>query len=297
MNAERLKNVLELLTKFFVALAGTFYISGYVITAILLNQYGVPATRLADIQYFVAGMIPGILIWVTAFVAILAWSFHPYIENEDSRFSSTPRWTIANVIFYSLFGIMIITSLLFPVVTGIEWEDTNLGRALLIGLGELGLWIFIVVIKNWRSVMEELEEFLRVMKKDIFAQTIGFLSMRIIFPILFAGLAIIYARSLIWEFYLSIPPAYGGGKSLQVVLIVDENDVPEELLSYETSSGSDSKSRTVPLNLIFRASSEYVVTTIDTDNQTPGENETKQAWMIDAGAVYSLTTFKNESEK
>jgi len=79
--------------------------------------------------------------------------------------------------------------------------------------------------------------------------------------------------------YAAIPQSYGGGKPLRVQLYVDRAKVPAELLDITSSGAPPSAGYTVPLNLIFQTSTEYIVRQAEDD---------KRAWVLKANTVYAV---------
>jgi hypothetical protein len=82
------------------------------------------------------------------------------------------------------------------------------------------------------------------------------------------------------DFYEELPQAYGGGKPLTVRLYVDGEQVQAELLEVNADPDQNAPVRTVPLNLVFGTSQEYVV--------VPIADEDERAWALNAGAVYAV---------
>src|SRR5262245_23752575 len=82
--------------KIFALFIGTIYITGYVVTTTRLAQYDVPAIRLLDAQYFVAGAVPGLLVWLTILVAASAFIF------DSDRPLTWVGWTILTLFIAGL---------------------------------------------------------------------------------------------------------------------------------------------------------------------------------------------------
>ncbi len=80
--------------------------------------------------------------------------------------------------------------------------------------------------------------------------------------------------------YEQIPQAYGGGKLQPVQLYVDSQKVPFELLDANISLAQGLPARTIPLNLIYQTSMEYIVIPINQSDH--------RAWQLKADAVYAV---------
>jgi hypothetical protein len=270
----------ERLAKPFAALIGTFYISGYIITAIRLDQYGVPTSKLVDVQYFVAGIVPGILLWITVFVVFSACRFVAYTVRDNGKFRATANWTRMRWLFVAVTTIWVLPMLFFDEAS-LEWYEYA-NRWLIVVLGELSLWIIIIELRNWRHVWQGIKPFGEnlIERLSSVLLSIVVVIVIIIYPVVFTLSTPFYAGPLTWDLYMSIPQAYGGGKPLEVILVVDREKVPDELLDTESGTDITSPSRTIPLDLIFRTSTEYIV--------IPGEGKQQQGWMIHSSVVYTL---------
>lgn len=293
----------EKLVKPIAIFTGTFYVIGYVITAYRLDQYGVPTSKFIDAQYFVAGIMPGLFLWLTILIIVIAYRYVAYtkVTKADGRIRPKARttWNIARVIF----AVVVLTWVLLGTVLEDRyyelWESTYpIGGICVIVFGELSLWIFVVVLRNWRDCWREIipvENKPTVTKWEKFNRFINslqtgffFVILPATFTMLFIILMFIFIVPLSWEAYMSIPQAYGGGKPLTVVLYVDDSKVPTELLDTDPKSDMSLLPCTIPLHLVYRTSTEYIVAPIIEDGE-------QQGWVIEASAVYALVAEINQS--
>lgn len=78
--------------------------------------------------------------------------------------------------------------------------------------------------------------------------------------LMFAFLLLIYIPLEGPAVYEQIPQAYGGVKPLTVQLYVDSQKVPAELLDQtNVTVVQGSPAQTIPLSIIFKTSTEYIV--------------------------------------
>ena len=100
------------------------------------------------------------------------------------------------------------------------------------------------------------------------------------FLLYFAFLLVLLAFGSGPDFFEELPQAYGGGKPLTVRLYVDSGKVPGELLDVGADADQDALAWTIPLDLIFGTSEEYVVDPMGDDKQ--------RAWVLKADVVYAV---------
>lgn len=252
-----LLNVTERGAKLFAVFLGTVYVIGYAVTTNRLAHYGVPAIRLLDAQYFVAGLIPGLLVWLTIAVAVSALFV-----------GTSKRWKRS--------GLAIL--LLYIATVGVELtlarKETFWLRivhiVLKFVLGELSLWFLVVGLKT-RTFFN-----LRVFNRFA-AVYAAFLF--IVMPLGLVWIALGSIPQVSSSVYGALPQAYGGGKPLQIELLVDPTKVPNELLAVPLPLPSPDHQlrRTIPLSLVLKTSAEYVVRScVETGQQT---------WVLKADVV------------
>lgn len=264
----------------------TIYFFGYIVTAFRLAQYGVSTTALIEAQYFAAGMVPGLLVWLTFYILVSAFYYDPH--KKDGKLTSL--WFWANLLFIILVLILLMSKLVFRAQFDEMWSDLfPEGLPFILFLGELGLWILIIDIrkrKNFSTNSKRIsqENFLSkiesilILKKILFPILLFFRKINLIFftIVLIAFIFLIPSIGLL--FYEELPQAYGGGKTQTVQLYVDSQKVPIELLDTNNTIVQASIACTVPLNLIFQTSTEYVVTI---------EDNNRSAWVLNADVVYA----------
>lgn len=135
--------------KAIAVLTATSYVIGYIVTAVRLAQGGVPTTRLIDAQYFAAGFLPGLLVWVTMFVVASACHYEP--RQEDGSLKSL--WNYAIWFLVLLF----LTAIIIEVLNGLareRWSDS--AQSLLsisdnlikLVLGQLALWYLVAGLRS-----------------------------------------------------------------------------------------------------------------------------------------------------
>jgi hypothetical protein len=273
---ETVLNLAERTAKVLSVFIGSIYVIGYIVTATRLAQYGTPATTLLDAQYFAAGLLPGLLVWLTILVLVSAFLY----DSHKLGRGSTPALKWVPFLIVTLFVATLVMELLIIPVSE-SWTD--LGRSavnILSGLarlvlGELAIWYGIV---GWRTgLLSELIKFLKSHGQETGSVYIG-----IIWLVGFAAIGLSQIVSFGWEAYNGLPQAYGGGKPLQVQLYVDSDKVPDELLVSLPTADQSSSARTVPLSLILQTSTEYIVDPLEDDGQ--------QAWVLKSDAVHAVGT-------
>jgi hypothetical protein len=254
-----LVNFLDLIehgAKIFALFIGTIYITGYIVTTTRLAQYDVPAIRLLDAQYFVAGAVPGLLVWLTIVVAASAFL------GSDKQLI----W-VAVTIF-----VLFLAAMVMEVVKG-HSSNTILNAAyvaLKIVLGQLALWFLIVGVRT--RYLFRMRDYLKATRDDA-----GGLLISVVVSVVLVIIALKTIPQVGWSAYNRLPQAYGGGKPLQIELIVDGNKAPCELLVITDCKNRQPVERTVPLNLILKTSAEYVVI-------SPADQK-RRAWVLKADVV------------
>lgn len=319
-------SIIEQGAKPFAVFIATIYIIGYIVISFHLAQYGVPIKSLIDAQYFAAGLLPGLLLWFTICVTILAWNFNP--RRTDKSHTPKLKWLLANV----LVGISIVVLIKFPEI--LSSKLFTVGLLFIFPLGELSLWILIVIFRkgfrywlaefsywlaiSWHPIrmlregykkisigtlQKEIESLARIAKLTAYQKVISLLNaieylgkiylktyvlifllvilfFYFVFLIYFSFFALIlvpFSGPLVYE---QIPQAYGGGKLQPVQLYVDSQKIPSELLDANVSLAQGLPARTIPLNLIYQSSTEYIVIPI-------GQSD-HRAWQLKADAVYAV---------
>jgi len=279
-SAEIVQGLLERTAKAIAGLGAVVYIIGYAITAARLAEYGVSTTELLDAQYFVAGLVPGLLIWITVFVVISASRFEP--RNDEDANTVNRKWIWINVLTGIPVIVLLILSLISPDWFERAWSQLYPAPvAVVLFLGEISLWILVVGLKK--------RGFARLLNLPLFAKS---LTSRLIFliacGIYVLSLFVVSVLTLIYiplggpEVHGQIPQAYGGGQSLIVQLYVERQDLPSELFDRDPEGATQSGSPvyTAPVRLIFRTSSEYIVDRIG--------DCVRRAWVIKASAVFAM---------
>lgn len=259
----------ERIAKIFAAFVVTIYVIGYIVTTTRLAQYDVPAIRLLDAQYFVAGLLPGLLVWVTISVLVSAFLY------PSNRGDSTLLMVLITV------GVLFLTGIVIELVVmrfSVNWSA--LSRALLNAsyialkfvLGELALWLLIVGFRT--KYFFRLRKEYKDRGEDTFPVWIS-----IVMVIVLAAIALSLIPRVGWTAYNGLPQAYGGGKLLRIELYVDSIKTPGELLVAQAGTSHGQPARTIPLNLILKTSGEYVVGSVADNSQ--------RAWVLKGDAVYA----------
>jgi len=242
--------------KIFALFIGTIYITGYVVTTTRLAQYDVPAIRLLDAQYFVAGAVPGLLVWLTILVAASAFIF------DSDRPLTWVGWTILTLFIAGLV---------------MEWVKGHSSNTIINAvyitlkfvLGQLALWFLIVGVRTRYFV--RMHNYLKLTRDS------GGLLIAVAMSIVLVAIALKTIPQVGWSAYNLLPQAYGGGKPLQIELIVDGNKAPCELLVVADCKNQQPVERTVPLNLILKTSAEYVV--------IKSTDQKQRTWVLKADVV------------
>jgi hypothetical protein len=257
---EAVRAFFEKYLKILPVFAGSFYIIGYIVTAIRLSQYNLPTIELLDAQYFFAGVLVGGVMWLTFFVVVSAHSYKNEEEDENTR---SFRKKITAVIALFVIVLLIIDFLpIFP-----NNIDLILSALIFLGL-EFGLFAAIIEYRDNTGKTE---------RRSYWSN-----AWNLIFLLLLIVIGIDIAQSL----YRNVPQVYGGGKPLSVRLYVDAKKVPGELIASNQTTESETPALTIPLHLVFRTSDEYIVDPIE-DNQ-------ERAWIITASAVYASVELPHE---
>lgn len=292
--------LLELIERWkgLAALGGSIYVIGFIVTARRLAQYDVPIATLINAQYFTAGLVPGFLLLLTLYVIISALKF----DHEKKPL----QWILTNFLAAITIAIFLILFYL-----GGDWfRETLAGPGswinlvFIIPLGELCLWISIVILRRKGAFSEILNLPLKRMQKYydqltsnpepslknvallLIASFLGLFWVIIIiwlvgYLLFLALMLLIYIPLESPAVYDQIPQAYGGGKPLTVQLYVDSQQVPAELLDQtNVTVVQGSPAQTVPMNIIFKTSTEYIV--------DPIGDSSRRAWVLKADAVYAL---------
>ncbi len=259
-------------------LSATIYIIGYLVTSYHLSKYGVPIKNLIDAQYFAAGLLPGILFWVTMAVIFSSWMFNPRIIDQNNK--AKPIWISANI----LAVILIVILKLMPPQKWIELFP--MGLLFIFLLGELSIWIFIVfipreLIKWWEFEASDIK--IKTSKcKGFFVLFFKCFALiiYIIVLLVIAVYTLVYIQFSGPIFYEQLPQAYGGGKLQPVQLYVDSQKIPSELLDANVSLVQGLPARTIPMYLIYQTSTEYIVRPINGIDQ--------RVWTLKPDAVYAI---------
>lgn len=258
------------------ALSATIYVIGYIVTSFHLAQYGVPIKSFIDAQYFAAGLLPGLLLWFTAYVVISAWNFNP--RRTDQRNTVKGDWWFANILAL----ILIVILMVMPSQTWVKFYP--IGWLISILSGELSIAILIVLFKG--EIIKWIEWIapsdIGMKKSNRYKKFFAVIPMGI-YIALMLSLAIF---TFIWIpfsgpiTYEQLPQSYGGGKLQQVQLYVDSQKVPSELLDANVSLAHGLPSRTIPLYLIYQTSTEYIVKPINLSEQ--------RVWALKSDVVYAV---------
>jgi hypothetical protein len=253
---------------------GTIYVIGFLVTGARLAAYGVASVELVNTQYLVAGLMPGLFLWITVLVVVSASRYEP--RTEDGGWKT--RWIWANVLFSMAVGILLV----LPAILGERFDAAWDGLypeavPLVLLLGELALWILIVgfrqrQLRRWLLPSREMERNLGTIARWAYG---GYL-------VLSALLLIVFAPGSALDFYEELPQAYGGGKLLTVRLYVDGENVPTELLEPGHDPDQDALAWTIPLNLVFKTSEEFILVPLGDDEP--------QTWILKASEVHTIAS-------
>ena len=259
---------------------GWVYFSGYILTAIRLAYYHVPATRLLEAQYLAAGAIIGPLVAITAIVFIQAISYEPP-RLARRRW---PSWVRANVAFWAL-CLLGLAGFYFPM----QLDNPPIIVLLLallwmLLLAELGLWVLVVAVRKRLYVVEY---FYRAPLKRVDATTRRVFRWAtrttvVVVQLLFVTLPLLILFIVGVLSFEAIPQAYGGGRPISVQLFGAPSTIPAELLDMNDLSPAPGPSQTVPLLLVFRSSADFIVALPDDPNH--------RAWVVSDDLVYASVT-------
>lgn len=273
-------SIIEQGAKLLAVFSATIYVFGYIVTSSHLAQYDIPIKSFIDAQYFAAGLVPGLLFWLTAFVAFLAWNFNPRIN--DNRSPVKRRWYLANV----LAVISIVILFVMPSQIWVKYYPT--GLLFIILFGELSIGILIVLLKGetrkwkeWFTALDTRKNFVSKLPVDgrwFIWYVVVFFYFVILFTVAIYTLILVpFSGPIVYE---QLPQAYGGGKLQPVQLYVDSQKVPSELLDANVSMAHGLPARTIPLYLIYQTSTEYVVKPINLSEQ--------RVWALKPDVVYAV---------
>ena len=266
------RGFVENFAKGLVIYTGSVYLIGFLITAARLARYSVASINLIDAQYIAAGIMPGLFLWITVLVVVSASHYHP--QKEDNGYA--PGWIWANVLFSVPVGAIVVLSWSLGERFAAIWSGLYpKGVPLILLLGELALWILIVGLRK-RLLFGGIRPSKDTYEKIRLVLRLGYG----VFLLSFALLLILLAPGSALDFYEELPQAYGGGKPLTVRLYVDRGKVPGELLDISADANQGALAWTIPLDLVFGTSEEYVVDPMGDDEQ--------RAWVLKANAVYAV---------
>jgi hypothetical protein len=252
---------------------GTIYVIGFLVTAARLARYGVTSTELLNSQYIAAGLLPGLLLWITILVLVSASRYEPRKTGNGWKAS----WRRANVAFVMPIWAVYLLSLIFGERFGEIWEGLYPEAVpLILLLGELGLWILIVGLKRRVFLGKSLRRGLGI-DFSVVAQSIYVLLLLCSVLLLIAA-----ATELALKLHKQLPQAYGGGKLLTVRLYVDGENVPVELLEPGHDPDQDALAWTIPLNLVFKTSEEFILVPLGIDES--------QTWILKASEVHTIAS-------
>lgn len=262
----------ELMSKLIPLIAGTVYLAGYVVTARRLAEYGVTVTQLLNAQYFAAGMAPGLMIWLTVAVAYSAVT-----SNQDTN---KRRLNFAALLILGL----IVGTILFIAINWLVgrvwgvwiqerwWFNSYVSGPALALLGLSTLWYIIAGFKTGL--------FIQMIRNR--RQSEGFLGFLQGFGIMafIGGSALVFTFLAAIRMYDSIPQAYGGGKPLNVVLYIERDKTPRDLIAVSTENNDKPVVRTITLRLVSQTADNLIVA---------AANESRTVWTLNAQTVHAIT--------
>ena len=254
------------------------YIIGYAVTAQRLAQYGVSTTELLDAQYFVAGIVPGLMIWITVFVVISALRFKLVSDNASQ--SIIHKWIWINFLVGIPIFLLIISGFISADWFETAWLSIYPAQVpIILLLGEISLWILIIGLKNGgfaKIIGMASNKSLLFRRVLIIGCGIHFLDLAVITFLTLVGIPLLGEQT-----YEAIPQAYGGGHSIIVELYANRQELPSELFAPQSEeiTLAGSPTYTLPVFLIFRTSNEIIVDPI-------GDCDIR-AWVLKADAVFA----------
>jgi hypothetical protein len=270
------RELAEVLSKAVPLVAGTVYLAGYLVTAERLADYGVSVTQLVNAQYFIAGVAPGALFWLTVLVGRSAY------RRGALRADRGAQGRVGLVVL-ALFGVLFVLDVAGVTIARFtgrrvlgpqSWFDVYVGTLLRVALAQAGLWYLIHGLRT--RLFLELGRSLRHGRHDSgVAQATLF--------VIFLAAAMMYRsyRESVGV-YAAIPQAYGGARPLRARLYVERSGVPAELLAGGAGDAGERSARayTLPVDLVFQTSDAFIV--------DPLHDGGRRGWTVYARAVHAV---------
>jgi hypothetical protein len=263
------------LSKAVPLVAGTIYLAGYLVTAERLADYGVSVTQLVNAQYFIAGVAPGALFWLTVLVG---WSAYRRGARHANREAQYRVGVVVLALFFVLFLLELADVALRRfadrrVLGPQSWLDVYVGTLLRITLAQAGFWYLIHGLRT--RFFLELAYSLRHGRHD------SGVAQATLLVVLMAGAMMYRSYRESVGVYAAIPQAYGGARPLRVRLYVERSGVPAELLATGAGAGEPSAlAYTRPVDLVFQTSDAFIV--------DPLHDGGRRAWTVYARAVRAV---------
>jgi hypothetical protein len=269
------KDLTDLLAKAVPLIAGTIYLAGYFVTAGRLADYGVSVTQLVDAQYFIAGLAPGVLFWLTLVVVYSAFRYKPQ-GNVGQMQNLIGCLLLALFVIGALIEVAggVLDRYLNLRIFGMEsWFDLYAMTLFRAALGQMALWFVITGLRTG---------FFARMIREYRARELDTsdVVMLVICVLIIAGGMVYSSYGAVVGWYTAIPQAYGGGRPLIIQLYVEREKTPTELLAVSAGTEEGALTYTVPVELIFKASTTFIVDPVD--------DATQRVWSLDARTVYAV---------
>jgi hypothetical protein len=254
LNAESVKDLVELCGKIFLGLLAAFYALGLIVVNVYLSNFGVYSLSLFRLNYITAGMWDAIFIvaptWVTLtcvgmiIMIVPAWRRkllgRLYTESPD-HWEGTLANLVTVLIFFGctlIFTGFIVSKAMFYLSTSYK----NLIFSLITGV-ITGTYLFVFPL------------FIASVKSH------GLLRLMRLFLVVLAGMLVLFAHALDFArtAYGVIPPYLGGGKPSEVELVLSVDSNTRDFLINSGLEFRNGTNITEKVKLISVSEDEYIL--------------------------------------
>lgn len=230
--------VLESLSKILALAVGLLYLSGFLVVAFHLSDYGVSSLEILQLQYLIAGawaIVPPFLV-ASHFAIQDRFDTKSFVELSHSRFR---RFVISTAIFPLPFAIpVLLLTLIFPRSKDLTWGI--LGPLCLF---YFGMWLLSDLL--WKCFSASGDE------------SSWWLDRKVAAPFYASTLLLLALLFLPWfsvSIYPLIPFSLGGGKPLTVAFFEGDKKMPDEI-----QKANPSDKRSIPYKLLLSTDKYFVV--------------------------------------
>jgi hypothetical protein len=236
---------LDISIKLLPLIGGVIYLSGIIVVSVRLAYYGALAASLIDFQYFIAGIPLSVILGITG---VNVWVSQKVIISRGLA-----GWLIVFNSFIAL-GFYFLAKYLADMNPISNWW-------LVVIFAMFQLFIFTTFVPT------------RFVKKGrwLFA----------FFDYVYLILILVFFTCSAAIIYEALPQGLGGGRVETIRLYVDEEQTPNELIDPYFFGSTNGPTLTIPLKLIYRNASEYVVYPL-------GQDFRDGIWILKDDAVYSV---------